>query len=141
MKERDISFQEMDKLEAKFIAQSEVVSVSMQKVEKALDDKSQDRLKKQWHQEILEMNNDKVNHKINRFYTRTHIYFKWMLQMLSNQTTLQKDFHASFKTCIYYLKKSLYQQEMYFWISIASYLIRYQLMKYSTIKCIKTYLK
>ena len=55
---------EKDKAKEKYEHMCDVVDLAKQKHEKAPDDKAAERLKKQWHADIMEMNNSKNNYVV-----------------------------------------------------------------------------
>jgi hypothetical protein len=58
--ERDKSVQERDKAKTKYDTSCEEVETGKQKQERAFDEKNQEKLKKSYFQDILDMNNNKV---------------------------------------------------------------------------------
>ncbi|KAF9895524.1 hypothetical protein BX616_009488, partial [Lobosporangium transversale] len=57
--ERDRSAQERDKAKSKYDTSCEEVESAKQKQERAYDEKNQERLKRSYYQDILDMNNNK----------------------------------------------------------------------------------
>ena len=60
LSERDKSAQERDKAKTKYDASCDEVENSKQKQERAFDEKNQEKLKRSYYQDILDMNNNKV---------------------------------------------------------------------------------
>jgi len=58
--ERDRSAQERDKAKTHYDASCDEVESSKQKQERAYDEKNQEKLRKTYYQDILDMNNNKV---------------------------------------------------------------------------------
>ncbi|KAF9405191.1 hypothetical protein BGZ94_003713 [Podila epigama] len=86
LSERDKSAQERDKAKARYDASCDEVESSKQKQERAYDERNQERLRRTYYQDILDMNNNKNSYVLALQVLNTHRkkYYEQDLPELSN---------------------------------------------------------